>query len=512
MQKNVFLKNLIIAVILLFSLGVNAANEYRLIIDIPSYNNKDWCIKNLQSVLNQVGHTNYIAVITDDCSPDETGDILEKFIKELPQEQREHVMLIKNKQRRGALANHYNVIQLAGYDDVIIHLDGDDFFKTTDVFTFLNDLYKDQSIWWTYGMYENWPDSTMQSFSRRLTEEDGITRATVPFVFGPVRSYRGWFAKRIKLEDLIADFEPCLGKFYSSAGDFALMYPLREMSSGEHLYYIDRILYTRNVATPINDFKVNKSIQEKCARAIKDSSRYGTLAPSLIKQVFSNSASVIVFDVQKDVGHLEQCLLSLNTHVLNYKKIHVFYNSGAQGCSTEYKACINAHPEINWVDFDALPKGKDILWPFRRAYAECLLLMSSSDIVNHMIDLKEACQLLNSTRAYTLALGLKTVPVVPHEWLTEALDVWNKGIVPGQIKEHVCNDGIYLWRLGLAHGKLKECSCHGSLYKFGAIMDVVMQVQRNSVEAFLNVFEQTKANPRYVGLYAMPACIGQQTI
>lgn len=511
MQKNVFLKSFISAVILLFSFGVNAANEYRLIIDIPSYNNKDWCIKNLQSVLNQMGHTNYIAVITDDCSPDGTGDILEKFIKELSQEQREHVMLIKNKQRRGALANHYNVIQLAGYDDVIIHLDGDDFFKTTDVFTFLNDLYKNQSIWWTYGMYENWPDSTMQSFSRRLTEEDGITRATVPFVFGPVRSYRGWFAKRIKLEDLIADFEPCLGKFYASAGDFALMYPLREMSSGEHLYYIDRILYTRNVATPINDFKVNKSIQEKCARTIKESSRYGTLAPSLIKEIFNNTASVIVFDVQKDVNQLEQCLLSLNTYAINYKKINVFYNGGA-GCSSEYEAFIRAHSEVNWFNFDALPKGKDILWPFRRAYAPFLLLMSSSDMVARPIDLKEACQLLNSTKAYTLALGIQTVPVVPHEWLTETLDVWNKGVVPGQIKEHVCNDGIYLWRLGLAKDKIKDHLYHGSLYKFGAIMDVAIQVQQCSVEAFLNLWNQTKANPRHVGLYTVPACIDQQTI
>jgi glycosyltransferase involved in cell wall biosynthesis len=485
MQNSMILKRIIVLFFVAFASAVlTAANEYRLVIDIPSYNNKDWCIKNLQSVLDQVGHTNYTAIVTDDCSPDGTGTILEQFIKGLPQEQQDHVKLIQNKHRRGALANHYHVIQLATDDDVVVQLDGDDFFKTTDVFTYINDLYKNQDVWWTYGVYENWPDASMKTFSRPLTEEDGVTRATVPFVFGPVRSYRGWFAKQIKLQDLIADFEPCLGKFYGSAGDFALMFPLLEMASSEHLYYINKVLYTRNVATPINDFKVNKNLQERCARAVKDSPRYSPISSFAARKTENVSASVIVFDLQRDVRQLEQCLASVSAHVRNYKQIHVFYDSKGLACLAEYEAFVKANNQIHWVDFAKIPSKQTIQTVFRKSFADYFFMLNSSAIVEKDIDLKASIDVLKNTHAYTFAFGLNIDPEKEkHEWL---------------------DDDLYVWKFSVARGALKEHGFHGNLYRFNDVMAVVRQAKRNALEDFVAQWEHARTDPRKVGLYVFP--------
>lgn len=456
-----------------------ANNEYRLLIDIPSYNNKDWYAKNLQSVLDQVGHTNYLAVITDDCSPDGTGDLVERFIKE--KKCQDHIMLIKNAKRRGALANHYHVIQMAKDDDIIVQLDGDDFFKTPSVFTYLNDLYKNKDLWWTYGVYENWPDSSMKSFSRPLTEEDGITRKTVPFVFGPIRSYRAWFAKRIKLEDLIADFDPCMGKFYASAGDFALVYPLLEMSGAEHLHYIDQILYTRNIATPINDFKVNKNLQEKCARAIKDKQPYNPLFIPPFKPV---TASVFVFDTNKDAQQLETCLASVRMHISNYRKVTVVYSSAGLTCLPEYQKLMIKNSDFSWVDFDAISDHAGIKYALRTGFADYVLMLNSLDIIKQPIDVIRYATMLKNTSAYTLLFGRHFNGQPMEEWFDEDLYVWKFSANRGKIAEHVLN---------------------GALYKFSDVITLAKNMRYGSINEFVAQWMNAKADSKKVGLYVYPA-------
>jgi hypothetical protein len=484
MQKNfIRCKRVIVLLVVLYCAAITAINEHRLIIDIPSYNNKDWCIKNLRSVLDQVGHTNYCAIVTDDCSPDGTGEILEKYIKTLPQEQQDHVKLIRNKHRRGALANHYNVIQLAQNDDIIVQLDGDDFFKTTDVFTFINNLYNDPDLWWTYGIYENWPNASMPAFSRPLTEEDGFLRSTVPFVFGPIRSYRAWFAKKIKLEDLIATFEPCLGKFYGSAGDFALIYPLLEMANNKHLYYIDKSFYTRNVATPINDFKVNKNLQERCARAIKDSAQYIPVCPPDGHAPENIEVSVIVFDGTKDVAKLEQCLSSIRAQVSNYKIISVLYDSEGATCSSDYRDCVTRNTDCRWIDVATDPVHAGIRYGLRMSYAPYVFLLDSSCVVTGAIDMQFYANMLKNTSAYTVAFGVNKAVSIPHEWLDR---------------------DMFIWKFALARDQIHEHSFGGNLYKFGDVISIAKRLTNLSLNLFMDQWIHEKAPGKKVGLYLDP--------
>src|ERR1700722_15789192 len=77
----------------------NNGYEKSIVIVIPSYNNQEWCIRNLQSVLSQ-NYTNFRVVYTDDCSSDDTVKFVEEY---LAQHDVDHkVSVIKNSVRRGA--------------------------------------------------------------------------------------------------------------------------------------------------------------------------------------------------------------------------------------------------------------------------------------------------------------------------------------------------------------------------------------------------------------------------
>ncbi len=75
-----------------------------IVVVIPSYNNKDWYKRNLDSVFNQKYH-NYRVIYLDDASPDGTGPLVKGYIKEKKQNHR--VKFIQNEKRVGALANTY---------------------------------------------------------------------------------------------------------------------------------------------------------------------------------------------------------------------------------------------------------------------------------------------------------------------------------------------------------------------------------------------------------------------
>jgi glycosyltransferase involved in cell wall biosynthesis len=100
--------------------------ERPIVVLVTSYNNKDWCERNVNSILIQ-DYSNYRVVYLDDCSLDGTADIVEGLVKKLRQES--HFSLIRNQKRIGALANIYQTIHnYTKNEEIIVSLDGDDWF------------------------------------------------------------------------------------------------------------------------------------------------------------------------------------------------------------------------------------------------------------------------------------------------------------------------------------------------------------------------------------------------
>ena len=71
----------------------------------------------------------------------------------------------------------------------------------------------------------------------------------------------------------VNDLKDGSGKFYQMTWDYAFMLPMLEMSGKRHRY-IDDVLYIYNRTNPLNDDKVNHSMQLQFEREIRGKDKY----------------------------------------------------------------------------------------------------------------------------------------------------------------------------------------------------------------------------------------------
>jgi glycosyltransferase involved in cell wall biosynthesis len=238
------------------------------VIIIPSYNNSRWYRKNLQSAISQ-NYSNFRIVYTDDHSSDNTGNLVGEFLKE--NDKTGLVKLIKNNNRIGSLNNLYNMIHSCDDNEIIVTLDGDDWFPHSDVLSTLNVVYNDD-VWMTYGQYRSYPDNRI-GCSKQIPIDviNNCSYRSYQWCSSHLRTFYAWLFKLIKKEDLQHN-----GKFYPMAWDLPMMFPMLEMS-GHHHRFLNEVLYIYNYDSPINDAKVNLALQEGLEAVARSKQKYELL-------------------------------------------------------------------------------------------------------------------------------------------------------------------------------------------------------------------------------------------
>src|SRR3990167_4394337 len=98
---------LFFSLIPLFLQAAHATLELPFVIVIPSYNNEEYCIANMDSALRQ-NYTNFRIIYIDDNSADETYHRVKTHLEE--EKSKVEVKLVRNEKRQGALANFYSAI------------------------------------------------------------------------------------------------------------------------------------------------------------------------------------------------------------------------------------------------------------------------------------------------------------------------------------------------------------------------------------------------------------------
>jgi len=233
--------------------------EKKIVVIIPSYNNEKWCVKNLDSVRAQ-NYNNFMVIYLNDCSKDQTGKIVANYIAK--HNLKKKFLLFNNKERVGALENLYKAIHVCENQDIIVTLDGDDWFATKNVLKVINSVYQDPNIWLTYGQYlaikgDSWwcTDFTQEAIknNKLRTKEAYVTH---------LRTFYAGLFKLIKSEDLIYE-----GKFFSMTWDKAMIFPMLEMAGGK-FKRIKELLYWYNDINPINDHKVDLELQKHLSEVI----------------------------------------------------------------------------------------------------------------------------------------------------------------------------------------------------------------------------------------------------
>jgi glycosyltransferase involved in cell wall biosynthesis len=242
----------------------------KIVIVVPSYNNSKWFEKNISSILAQ-NYENFRVIYTDDCSPDGTGQLVEEYLTHSPRSHK--VQFIRNDNRKGALENLYNMIHSCEDDEIIVTVDGDDWFAHANVLKKLDQVYSDPNVWMTYGQYRSFPDNAIgccQQIPANIIAGNAFRQ--YQWCSSHLRTFYAGLFKKIAKEDLL-DTE---NKFYAMGWDLPIMFGLLEMS-GVHSKFIQDVLYIYNVENPINDSKVNLALQQGVEKIVRAKKKYKPL-------------------------------------------------------------------------------------------------------------------------------------------------------------------------------------------------------------------------------------------
>jgi glycosyltransferase involved in cell wall biosynthesis len=246
--------------------------EKPLVVVIPSYNNARYYKRNLDSVLNQ-RYKNFRVIYIDDQSPDGTGELVEVYLKQHSlgvHSLISRVQLIKNTQRKGALGNLYDAIHSCKDEEVIVTLDGDDWFAHHDVLARINREYQEHDAWLTYGNYISFPwarPGICAPLASTVHSASSYRQAL--WVTSHTRTFYAWLFKKIKKEDLQEN-----GSFLGVTWDMAFMFPMLEMAGSEHVRFIPETTYIYNVETPLNDYKVRVLEQRRLEGVLRSQKPY----------------------------------------------------------------------------------------------------------------------------------------------------------------------------------------------------------------------------------------------
>ena len=211
-------------------------------------------------------HKDFTCYITDDVSTDNTVNIVRETIKNDPR-----FILIENKTKFFQPGNYDQIITSRNIDgeEICVEVDGDDWLPDSNVFTRINEVYKDKDVWMTSGSFRY--HDGRPGFANPPTNFSNVRKQT--FTLSHLRTWKSWLWKKIKHEDLRDENN----NYWNVAGDLSFMFPMFEMSGEKHYRFLSDINYIYNESNPINDHKVNMSNVLHTVNKIRNKPEYKQL-------------------------------------------------------------------------------------------------------------------------------------------------------------------------------------------------------------------------------------------
>lgn len=221
-----------------FNSQADSDNQYLIV--VPFHNVEKWITKCIESIKMQ-SYKNFNCVLIDDASTDKTVKIINKLIKD-----DSRFKLIKREKNIGALANIWDAVLSSSPrdSDIIVNLDGDDWFSSQNVLQTLNSYYTDECLM-TYGSHVTTDNGKRSKFCEievpsKIIDNNLFRESR--WMTSALRTFRYSLWKRIDIRDL-KDAE---GKFYTATWDMAYMFPMLEMA-GHRSKFVSEILYIYNL-------------------------------------------------------------------------------------------------------------------------------------------------------------------------------------------------------------------------------------------------------------------------
>lgn len=223
-------------------------NENKFYIIMPCYNVSDWVALNIQITKHQ-SFLNFECHIINDGSTDNSEEVILENIKG-----DSRFFYHKNEKRSGSsLYSYYSTFHKINPNDqdIIVWLDGDDWFSSVFVLQYLDQIYQSSKCWMTYGTYQIYPtggDGFHHCIDIPQQIHQNNSYRKWMHVYSHLRTHRSFLFKHLNKEDLI-DYRT--GEFYTEATDCAYLFSLAEMcGSSDKIKLIDDILLVLNRTNP----------------------------------------------------------------------------------------------------------------------------------------------------------------------------------------------------------------------------------------------------------------------
>jgi len=199
-------------------------------------------------------------------STDNTVSIVREIIKN-----DSRFILIENQSKLYQPGNYDQIINSKNIDDdeICVEVDGDDWLPDSNVFTRINEVYKDPNVWMTSGSFRY--HDGRAGFANPPTKFSNIRKQT--FTLSHLRTWKSWIWKKINPADLKDENN----NYWNVAGDLSFMFPMFEMSGEKHYRFLSEINYIYNESNPINDHKANMSNVINTVNKIRNKPEYSKL-------------------------------------------------------------------------------------------------------------------------------------------------------------------------------------------------------------------------------------------
>ena len=220
-------------------------NKFKII--CPSYNNENWVDTHISSILEQT-YDNYEVLYIDDCSTDKTWDKVNKLVGSNPK-----FKLVRNEENKGATHNYVNFLDefMSDDEEILVHLDGDDWFAIPNVLEELNNFYNKNDYWMTYGGFVEWKggETTNQPFPQNSPYDSFVHRHNKYredlWRASHLRTYKWFLFKSIDKNDFVSNID---NKLYWHASDLCWAYPCLEMCPEDKIGVVDFVTHVYNAS------------------------------------------------------------------------------------------------------------------------------------------------------------------------------------------------------------------------------------------------------------------------
>ena len=240
--------------------------QNRFIIVSPGYNGVDF-IPSWKACIENQSYKNYKVIFIDDASTDNTKEVASNMLSGW----KPLAKAIYREENKGILYN--KTIPLLEWgemedDDIVVILDEDDLFHNDFVLEYLNNVYQDEAIWFTYGTLMGTNSGVMRHFCQPIPQNASIRK--LPWITSQLKTVK-WFVYKNVLKKDLMDMN---GEWFKACSDLSMFWPIIEMIGPRHIKFIPHVTYIYREATGKNVHLTNREYQLACDKFLRGKKEY----------------------------------------------------------------------------------------------------------------------------------------------------------------------------------------------------------------------------------------------